>query len=298
MNTKNNKMNIETPRDQKTNNKQHTISTTLRIALIGAGNVATHLGKALSNAGCKIIQVYSRTESAASALASSLNTTFTTNITGITPNADLYLVMLKDSVLNEVLPSLTKQNPSALFVHTAGSVPMQIWEGLATRYGVLYPMQTFSKAQPVDFELVHFFVEANSTEDAELLKELASLISSKVFEASSEQRKYLHLSAVFACNFTNHMYAICEHLLTEHGLPFSSMYPLIDETARKVHHLSPVDGQTGPAQRYDTNIMQQQEALLANEPILADIYRLLSNNIHNYALQKEKEKEEPNANQG
>lgn len=259
-----------------------------RIALVGAGNVATHLGKALSDAGCTIMQVFSRTEASASTLASTLNCPFTTKLTEVTQDADLYLVMLKDSVLNEVLPQLTQRNRNALFVHTAGSVPMKIWEGLAARHGVLYPMQTFSKAQAVDFELVHIFVEANSKEDTELLKDLAGLISSKVFEASSEQRKYLHLSAVFACNFTNHMYAVCEHLLTEHGLPFSSMFPLIDETARKVHHLSPVQGQTGPAQRYDTNVMQQQEALLANEPVLAEIYHLLSENIHTYALEAEK----------
>lgn len=255
----------------------------LRIALIGAGNVATHVGRALKRAGHPLVQVYSRTEESASTLAAALDCPYTTSLECITPEADLYLVMLKDSVLKEVLPQVTRRNPKGLFVHTAGSVPLQIWEGLAERYGVLYPMQTFSKSQAVDFDQVHFFVEANTPADEEVLMEVGASMSRHVFRASSEQRKYLHLSAVFACNFTNHMYAVCEHLLSAHGLPFESMLPLIDETARKVHHLKPVQAQTGPAQRYDTNILKQQEELLAEEPELAELYRRVSENIHRYA---------------
>lgn len=271
----------------------------MKIALIGAGNVATHLGTALAKVGYSILQVFSRTATSAIALTDAINKvyettivqhpscSFTTHLNEVTSEADLYIVMLKDSVLNEVLPSLVKCNPNALFVHTAGSVPMSIWENLTTRYGVLYPMQTFSKAQAVDFEEVHFFIEANSPTDTELLRSVAGHISTKVFEASSEQRKYLHLSAVFACNFTNHMYAICEELLRRHGLPFSSMLPLIDETARKVHQLSPITAQTGPAQRYDTNVMQSQESLLkTEEEELATLYHLLSEHIHAYAIKK------------
>lgn len=257
----------------------------MKIALIGAGNVATHLGQALAEAEHQIIQVYSRTAASASALAEKVSCRWTTDLEAITPNAELYIVMLKDSVLSDVLPTLVTRNPSALYVHTAGSVPMNIWEGLTPRYGVLYPMQTFSKAREVDFDQVHFFIEANTTEDVTLLKDMASAISRQVYEASSEQRKYLHLSAVFACNFSNHMYAICEHLLTEHGLPFSSMFPLIDETARKVHHLSPKEAQTGPAQRNDTNVMQRQETLLqrfTDDPELATLYRHISQHIVKY----------------
>lgn len=279
----------------------------MNIVLIGAGNVATHLGIALAKAGHRITQVYSRTAASASELTQKLNTllehdvkavkgekatsckiSWTTDLHEISPVADLYLVMLKDAVLGDVLPKLVACNPQGLFVHTAGSVPMSIWEGLTTRYGVLYPMQTFSKARAVDFTQVHFFVEASRPNDAILLKELASQLSDHVVEASSEQRKYLHLSAVFACNFTNHMYAICEKLLTAHGLPFSSMFPLIDETARKIHQLSPVDAQTGPAQRNDRNVMQRQETLLQDEPQIAELYRLISEHIVSYQQEREK----------
>lgn len=294
----------------------------MKIVLIGAGNVATHLGQALAKANHQILQVYSRTKESAQALAEKINgiqrgneltegnrcgnkltesnrrgneqnestetfCNYCTTIDAVDPTADLYLVMLKDSILGDILPSLVKRNPQALFVHTAGSVPMSIWEGLTNRYGVLYPMQTFSKAREVDFTQVHFFVEANHTSDIALLKQLAGQISNYVFEATSEQRKYLHLSAVFACNFTNHMYAICNELLTAHGLPFSSMFPLIDETARKVHLLKPKEAQTGPAQRNDVNVMQKQEALLKddaaiNDPAVAEIYRLISQHIVKY----------------
>ncbi|MCF2594245.1 DUF2520 domain-containing protein [Bacteroides caecigallinarum] len=256
------------------------------IVLIGAGNVATHLGKAFHEAGCRIRMVYSRTKESARILAESIGCPYTTDITSIDNEADIYIVSLKDSVLDHILPELVKCNSKALFVHTAGSVSIDIWKGLTHRYGVLYPMQTFSKQRDINFDNVHFFIEANTEEDTELLIKTASLISRHIFKASSEQRKYLHISAVFACNFANHMYSICEHLLTSHGLPFSAMLPLIDETAEKVHHLSPVSAQTGPAQRDDHNIMNNHLSLLKDEPEIAELYLRISENIHNYQRNK------------
>lgn len=256
------------------------------IVLIGAGNVATHLGKAFHEAGCRIRMVYSRTKESARILAESIGCPYTTDITSIDNEADIYIVSLKDSVLDHILPELVKCNSKALFVHTAGSVSIDIWKGLTHRYGVLYPMQTFSKQRDINFDNVHFFIEANTEEDTELIIKTASLISRHIFKASSEQRKYLHISAVFACNFANHMYSICEHLLTSHGLPFSAMLPLIDETAEKVHHLSPVSAQTGPAQRDDHNIMNNHLSLLKDEPEIAELYLRISENIHNYQRNK------------
>lgn len=256
------------------------------IVLIGAGNVATHLGKAFHEAGCRIRMVYSRTKESARILAESIGCPYTTDITSIDNEADIYIVSLKDSVLDHILPELVKCNSKALFVHTAGSVSIDIWKGLTHRYGVIYPMQTFSKQRDINFDNVHFFIEANTEEDTEMLIKTASLISRHIFKASSEQRKYLHISAVFACNFANHMYSICEHLLTSHGLPFSAMLPLIDETAEKVHHLSPVSAQTGPAQRDDHNIMNSHLSLLKDEPEIAELYLRISENIHNYQRNK------------
>ncbi|WP_308777444.1 DUF2520 domain-containing protein [uncultured Bacteroides sp.] len=258
------------------------------IVLIGAGNVATHFGVALEKAGYTVKQVYSRTEVSAVRLADRLACPYTVSLADVFPDADVYIVSVKDSALDEVLPELVKRNRDALYVHTAGSVPMDVWKGLARRYGVLYPMQTFSRERAVDFSTVPFFVEADSADDLELLEQMGQRMGGKVYEATSEQRRYLHIAAVFACNFANHMYAIAGHLLEKNGIPFEVMLPLIDETARKAHVLPPVEGQTGPAQRYDRNVMDRHLAMLADEPQLAEIYRLLSRNIHEYAMnQKE-----------
>ncbi len=182
----------------------------------------------------------------------------------------------------ELLPQIAEGKQKSLLVHTAGSIPMSVWEGHAERYGVFYPMQTFSKQREVDFQEVPFFIEAKRAEDTELLKAIASTLSEKVYEADSEQRKSLHLAAVFICNFTNHMYALAADLLEKYNLPFEVMLPLIDETARKVHELAPRDAQTGPAVRYDENVMSNHLAMLVDSPALQEIYKLMSKSIHEH----------------
>ena len=255
------------------------MATNNRIALIGAGNVATHLGMALQKAGWNIVQVYSRTEASASGLANRLEVPFVTSLDEVCTDADIYLVMVKDAVLQDLIPALVKGREEAFFVHTAGSMQMSVWENQANRYGVLYPMQTFSKAREVDFSSVSFFVEANGGPELELLKSMAGALSPKVYEATSAQRTYLHMAAVFACNFANHMYALSARLLEKNGLPFDAMLPLIDETARKVHGLHPKVAQTGPAVRGDENVMGKHLEMLAGEPEIKDIYRLISDSI-------------------
>ncbi len=251
----------------------------MKIVLIGAGNLATNIGKALAGRGHDLLQVYSRTAESAERLAALLHSDYTTSLSEVKDEADLYLVAVKDSVLADVAEQLAKGHPDRFLVHTAGSMPM---ETLPTRRrGVLYPMQTFSKEREVDFREIPCFIEASNAEDAEQLRTLAQTLSDKVYEANSEQRKYLHLAAVFCCNFVNHCYALSEKLLKEKGgLPFDVMLPLIDETARKVHELSPRKAQTGPAVRWDTNVMEKQLQLLEDKPELQDIYKALSKSIH------------------
>lgn len=251
-----------------------------KVVLIGAGNVATHLGDALLRAGYQILQVYSRTEVSASTLSKRLGTSYTTSLDDLRCDADVYIVALKDDVLQELLPLIVKGREHALFVHTAGSIPMQIWEGIANRYGVLYPMQTFSKQRKVDWNEVSVFVEALQEQDLEMLKELANNLTPKVYEATSEQRKSLHIAAVFACNFSNHMYTLCDLLLSRQGLPFEVMLPLIDETTRKIHQLRPKDAQTGPAIRYDVNVMNKHLEMLETDKSIQEIYRIISKSIH------------------
>ena len=250
-----------------------------RIVLVGAGNVATHLGMAWQKAGYEVVQVYSRTSDSALELANRLGVGYTTSLEEICNDADVYVVMVKDAVLQELIPSVVKGREDAMFVHTAGSMPMSVWEGHALRHGVLYPMQTFSKAREVDFNSVSFFVEANGDSDLMVLKDMASALSPKVYEATSAQRTSLHMAAVFACNFTNHMYALSARLLEKNGLPFDAMLPLIDETARKVHELHPQDAQTGPAVRRDENVMGKHLTMLTDEPEIKEIYKMISDSI-------------------
>ena len=252
------------------------------IVFIGAGNLATNLAKALYHKGFRIVQIYSRTEESARALAGQVEAEYTTDLQEISKEARLYIVSLKDAAFVELLPQITEGKPKSLLVHTAGSIPMSIWEGHAERYGVFYPMQTFSKQREVKFQEIPFFIEAIRPEDAELLKAIAATLSENVYEATSEQRKSLHLAAVFICNFTNHMYALAAELLEKYNLPFDVMLPLIDETARKVHELAPRDAQTGPAVRYDENVISNHLAMLADSPALQEIYKLMSKSIHEH----------------
>ncbi|KAA6320649.1 hypothetical protein EZS27_029601, partial [termite gut metagenome] len=178
------------------------------MVFVGAGNLATHLAKALYRKGHRILQIYSRAESSARTLAEIVEADYTTDLRKLLANdVSLYVVSLTDAAFTELLPEMTTGKEQALWVHTAGSLSMDVWENRVKRYGVLYPLQTFSKQREVDFRDVPFFIEAAHKEDAEYLKTIAGSLSSKIYEADSEQRKYLHLAAVFACNFVNHLYA-------------------------------------------------------------------------------------------
>ena len=250
------------------------------VVFIGAGNLATNLAKALYYKGFRIVQVYSRTEESARTLAQAVEAAYTTDLSSVAADARLYIVSLKDAAFVQLLPEIVAGKENALWVHTAGSIPMNVWEGKTSRYGVFYPMQTFSKQREVDFRTIPFFIESNSSEDTELLKAIASVLSEKVYEATSEQRRSLHLAAVFTCNFTNHMYALAAELLKKYNLPFDAMLPLIDETARKVHELEPKQAQTGPAVRYDENVINKHLEMLADEPEMQELYQLVSENIH------------------
>ena len=250
------------------------------IVFIGAGNLATNQAKELYYKGFRIAQIYSRTVEAAQVLAQTVEAEYTTDLSTVINNARLYIVSLKDTAFVELLPEIILGKEKGLWVHTAGSIPMNVWEGQIERYGVFYPMQTFSKQRKVDFSDIPIFVESNSAEDTRFLKDIAAVLSERVYEATSEQRKSLHLAAVFTCNFTNHMYTLAADLLEKYELPFEVMLPLIDETARKVHELNPHLAQTGPAIRYDKNVINNHLQMLVDEPQIQELYRLISESIH------------------
>lgn len=261
--------------------------TDTSVVMIGAGNLATNLAKALFRKGFRVAQVYSRTATSAKSLATAVQAEWTTELAEVTAGGSLYVVALKDDAFAELLPQIVQGREKALFVHTAGSIPMSIWEGKAERYGVFYPLQTFSKQRELAFDQIPLFLEASGEREWGLLQGIASVLSEKVLKADSEQRRNLHLAAVFACNFTNHMYALAGELLEKHKLPFDALLPLIDETARKVHELAPTQAQTGPAVRYDENVINKHLAMLADEPSMQDVYRMLSQSIHIQSYPKE-----------
>lgn len=237
----------------------------MRIVLIGRGRLATNLEHALLQADHDVVSINSRT------------------LESLPIEADVFVVAVKDAVLTDVLRAATKGREDQLFVHTAGSMPMDLFQGLTAHYGVFYPMQTFSKERLVDFNEISVFLETNDAASMERLKMLAATLTPHVYELDSEGRKHLHLAAVFACNFVNHCYALSAEVLKAKGLPFSVMLPLVDETAQKVHELSPKDAQTGPAVRGDQNVMQMQAEMLADIPAVKQIYEALSNDIQRLA---------------
>lgn len=257
------------------------------LCILGCGNLGTHLVQALYHAGYPIRQLYSRTVESATALSRLVgDAPFTTDLSQLTLSADLYVCALKDSVLQEVLSKTPLKGKR--IVHTAGSMPMSLLEEFTTEGGVFYPMQSFSKAKPVDFSVIPIFVEATNEEMKRLLTEMASHISKSVNSLDTEGRKQLHLAAVFASNFSNHMYAIASEQLAKLGLPFEVLLPLIDETCSKIHTLPPVEAQTGPAVRYDLNVISAQMERI-DHPLQRKIYELVSQSIHEMALQKEEE---------
>lgn len=250
-----------------------------KVVMIGAGRVASHLAPALHAHGVQFVQVYSRTMASAQLLAEKLDAEAVDSLEALCCDADCYLVSLTDEALLALAPQLTKGREKALWVHTAGSVPMQLFEGRAEQYGVIYPMQTFSKEVVVDFPSLSIFVEGSSREALQPISQMASLLTTHVYEADSQQRKALHVAAVMACNFVNHCYAMAQCWLEQQGLPFEAMLPLIDETARKVHYLKPTMAQTGPAVRGDSHIIDEHLQLLSMAPDLQAVYRLLSERI-------------------
>ncbi|GHT79579.1 hypothetical protein AGMMS50262_23440 [Bacteroidia bacterium] len=269
------------------------------VVLVGAGNVATHLGLALRANGFSVEQVYSRTIASAETLGKQLNASYTDRLDELYCEADWYILSVKDDVLPEIIEKMP--TVSGWIVHTSGSVSIDVFAGSKwARYGVLYPLQTFSKNRKIDFSNIPVFIEASSPEAESELKKMAQSFTNTVIHLNSEKRKYLHLSAVFACNFTNHLYALASEILDEQQLSWELLLPLIRETADKIEALSQEEAQTGPAARNDKAIMEKHLQLLENSPDKQLLYRLLSESIYSrktknkptFATLSEKEGEE------
>jgi len=257
---------------------QNAITMIERIVMIGAGNLASQLAKALHQKGIQIQQVYSRKTESAKVLAEKIGAQFTTDLNGIVPDADLYFIAVKDSAIPEILENLNlKNNP--LIVHTAGSVSMSVLEDFSSNYGVFYPLQTFSKTRDVDFETIPICIEASHPSVLMKLEQLAQKISRSVNQINSEERKSLHLAAVFVNNFVNHLYAIGAEILHDKKLDFDLLRPLIRETAEKIEQLTPFEAQTGPAKRNDQSIISAQLKMLNDQAEFQKIYSFATESI-------------------
>ncbi|MDD4108837.1 MAG: DUF2520 domain-containing protein [Prolixibacteraceae bacterium] len=248
------------------------------IVFIGAGNLATHLSSALQKSGNEIIQVYSRTESSAKKLGLKLSAGYTTDPAKILKGADIYIIALKDNVYDKVLPFADFGNN--LVVHCSGSMPQSVLSDFSINYGVLYPLQTFSKGRVPDFRTIPVYVEGNTIENEIKLKSIARQISDKVFVADSPKRLYLHIAAVFACNFVNYFYSVAADILSEKDIPFDVLKPLIRETALKAEEINPVRAQTGPAVRFDLNVISKHLESLNDFPDYKALYNIISNGIY------------------
>ena len=248
-----------------------------KIVMAGAGNVATHLGLALKDAGCEILQVYSRTQESASLLANKLNCTFTTRAEDLSKGADLYIFSLADHALEEIMQAFPHKD--AFVVHTSGSIGLDVMGRHLKNCGVFYPLQTFSRDVSLDFGSVPLCLEASDTLHLESLKNLALSISNNVHFINSQQRETLHIAAVFACNFTNHLYSIADEILEQEGVDFDILHPLLEETLRKAKQNKPADVQTGPAARNDLPVIQKHLQRLSSLPAYQKIYNFISQSI-------------------
>lgn len=257
----------------------------LKLCFIGAGNLATRLAITFSKVGFEIVQVYSRTEDSAKSLAKKLQTEYTTQTSFLVKDADIYVVALKDSAVDKVLRQINIGNK--LLVHCSGSLPMNVLSAYTENYGVFYPMQTFTKKREVDFKSIPIFIEASSSGNLQVLNNLAHEISESVTVLDSEKRKSLHIAAVFACNFANHCYAMAAKYIESKELPFEILRPLILETAQKVQELHPKDAQTGPAIRFDENIINSHLEQLEEMPGMQELYNSISKSIFEHHQEKE-----------
>lgn len=246
------------------------------IVLIGAGNVATHLGISLHEAGIHVVQVCNRSAESAYALGRKLGAESVSDFSAIHPNADLYIISVADDAISEVAARIPRNK---FVVHTSGSQPQELLAEHTNDFGVFYPLQTFSKNRPVNFQTVPVCLEASNDYRQAQLNDLADKISAIVHVIPSHQRKVLHLAAVFACNFPNFMYAVAASILQASDLDFDLLKPLIRETAEKIQTVNPAEAQTGPALRGDTRVLEQHLEMLNNIPDYQALYRQISNGI-------------------
>ena len=254
-----------------------------RVVIIGSGNVATSLAHGLVSQ-CEVVQIYSRQLAHAQLLADAVGCpSAISDFHALNLDADVYIIAVRDDAIADVIAAVPDNG--ALWIHTSGSKPIELFAGQRSHCGVLWPMQSFSREMVVPLDDGHFFAEANTEATLNDLLEFGRLFSSHVIEADSDQRRQLHIASVFSCNFANHMWTLADEVLTAAGLPFDAMKPLIRTTVEKLDRLSPAESQTGPAVRHDTQVIDSHLAMLDGDK--RDIYRMMTDSIINRNSEQE-----------
>lgn len=264
----------------------------MQVALIGTGNIAWHLAQACTAAGHQLVAVASRTISSGEEFTHTFPHALPTSVPGLKNiPVDVIIIAVPDDTLRDVASKLEVQ-PGTVVVHTSGSQPASLLEGIAgAKTGVFYPVQTFTKYKPLDFSKVPVLIEGQDGATVSVLRELGNSLSGDVQVKDSTARKQLHLAAVFACNFTNHLLCISKELLNQANLPSDLLQPLILETINKaLAAQNPFEVQTGPAIRKDQNVIAEHLNMLQKHPVYRELYQVLTSSIQNQPADKIKSK--------
>ena len=245
----------------------------ISVVILGSGNVASQLIKAfLKIDTINLKQVYTRNQEDINTLKDSIDTT---NDISLLKQADITIIAVSDDAIS----SISSHIKNSFVVHTSGSVDMKSLNNIG-RKGVFYPLQSFSKKKLVDFKNIPICLESETNEDLLKLEELVSLLQSKSYILSSHQRKKIHVAAVFANNFSNHMYTIANEICEKYNIPFDILHPLIEETSNKIKNLTPKKAQTGPAKRNDAETIENHLNLLSEKQ--QEIYLKITQSIQEY----------------
>jgi predicted short-subunit dehydrogenase-like oxidoreductase (DUF2520 family) len=251
---------------------------TIPILMVGAGNLAWHLGIAMKSSELHITQVWSRHLNNAEELAKELSCIATDNIEDISNFNGIILFCIPDHVIPFFASKI--KNTNSIIVHTSGSTNISVIEKHASQSGVFYPLQTFIKSKPdKKFKDVPVLIESTTPHVDEILVFWTNAIEARLYRLNSQQRMNIHVAAVFSCNFTNHMISIAKDLAQENNLDFNLLKPLITETLTNLLHFNSKEIQTGPAIRKDTDTIQKHLNSLSSHPDYAKIYSFVTDSI-------------------
>ncbi len=264
----------------------------MKITLIGTANIAFHLGKRFLEKKCRINQIVGRNEEKVAEFTQLFETEGETDFSRIKTDSDLYIIAVNDDAIEKVAEKLAEKIDNQLVVHTSGTVSTDILSPFFTRFGSLYPLQTFSRISEPDFETIPIFINSSETlpqyptpsgryfsEKNDFLSQVAYILSPKVYFLPDEKRVALHIAAVFVNNFTNQLFKNGQEIVEENGFPFEVLKPLIIETVRKIQNQNPADVQTGPAQRGDKNTIEKHLNFLKKTDYF-EVYHVLTGKIN------------------